>query len=100
VIGNRIFHNPDNNYPVIIDRVIEQKRGKQKNMIVLKEKGNWNCEYRLEKSLGCPSVYGSDLGSKTFLEIVKPYEVVEGEDNCLLNTGIDELWDLVTGAVS
>jgi len=28
----------------------------------------------------------------------KPYEVVEKHGNVLLNAGIDELWDLVTGA--
>jgi hypothetical protein len=34
------------------------------------------------------------------LEAISPYEVIEGKDNCLLNTGIDEIWDLVTGAVT
>lgn len=65
-----------------------------------KEKGNWKCKFKLEKRPGDINGYHSDLGRKTFLEVVKPYEVIEGEDNCLLNSGIDELWDLVTGAVS
>jgi hypothetical protein len=64
------------------------------------EAGRWKCKFRLEKRLGDINVYSSDLGRKTFLEVVKPYEVIEGKDNCLLNTGIDEIWDLVTGAVS
>ena len=65
-----------------------------------KEKGNWKCKFRLEKRLGDINAYGSELGRATFLDVIKPYEVIEGEDNCLLNTGIDEIWDLVTGAVS
>jgi hypothetical protein len=65
-----------------------------------KEKVTWKCKFRLEKRLGDIDAYHSDLGRKTFLEVVKPYEVIEGEDNCLLNSGIDEIWDLVTGAVS
>ena len=64
------------------------------------EKGNWNCKYRLEKRWGDINEYVSDIGRAKFLEGVAPYEVLEGEDNCLLNTGIDEIWDLVTGAVS
>jgi hypothetical protein len=35
-----------------------------------------------------------------FHERFKPYEIIEMEGNCLLNTGIDEMWDLITGAVS
>lgn len=65
-----------------------------------KEKGSWKCKYRLEKRKGDINAYKSAIGRKTFLDVVKPYEVIEGEDNCLLNTGIDEMWDLVTGAVS
>jgi hypothetical protein len=64
------------------------------------EAGRWKCKFRLEKRLGDIDAYHSDLGRKTFLEVVAPYEVMEGEDNCLLNAGIDEIWDLVTGAVS
>ena len=64
------------------------------------EKGHWKCKYRLEKRHGDINAYKSELGRAAFLDVVKPYEVIEGEDNCLLNSGIDELWDLVTGAVS
>lgn len=64
------------------------------------ERGNWNCKFRLEKRVGDIDAYSSIEGRKAFLEVVKPYEVIDGEDNCLLNTGIDEMWDLVTGVVS
>jgi len=64
------------------------------------EKGHWKCKYKLEKRHGDINAYGSELGRATFLEVVEPYEIIEGEDNCLLNTGIDEMWDLITGAVS
>jgi len=65
-----------------------------------REVGHWNCKFRLEKRQGDINAYNSELGRATFLDVVKPYEVIEGEDNCLLNSGIDEIWDLVTGAVS
>ena len=68
--------------------------------MVQEEKGHWKCEYRLEKRLGDINAYDFAVGRAAFLDDVKPYEVLEGEDNCLLNSGIDEIWDLVTGAVS
>ncbi len=64
------------------------------------EKGAWKCRWQLEKRMGDINAYRSALGRATFLDVVKPYEVIEGEDNCLLNAGIDEIWDLVTGEVS
>jgi hypothetical protein len=68
--------------------------------MIQKEKGNWNCKFMLEKRKGDINACKSALDRKTFLKVVKPYEVLVGEDNCLLNSGIDEIWDLVTGAVS
>ena len=55
----------------------------------------WLCRYKLAK-------YHQDIepyrGSEpAFYERFKPYEVIEGEGNCLLNTGIDEMWDLICG---
>jgi hypothetical protein len=55
----------------------------------------WLCRYKLAK-------YHQDIepyrgSEKTFYEQFKPYEVIEGEGNCLLNTGIDEMWDLICG---
>ena len=64
------------------------------------EKGHWKCKFRLEKRQGDIDAYRSDMGRAAFLEVIKPYEIIEGEHNCLLNTRIDEMWDLVTGAVN
>ncbi len=60
------------------------------------ELANWLCRYRLSK-------YRQDIEpyrgrEDEFHQLFKPYEVIEGEGNCLLNSGIDEIWDLVTGA--
>ncbi len=62
------------------------------------ELANWLCRYKLSR-------YHQDIEpyrgrEDEFHQLFKPYEVIEGEGNCLLNTGIDEIWDLVTGAVS
>ncbi|TET17542.1 MAG: hypothetical protein E3J75_02285 [Dehalococcoidia bacterium] len=62
------------------------------------ELANWLCRYRLSK-------YHQDIEpyrgrEDEFHQLFEPYEVIEGEGNCLLNSGIDEIWDLVTGAVS
>ncbi|HEY54868.1 MAG TPA: hypothetical protein G4N91_01115 [Dehalococcoidia bacterium] len=58
----------------------------------------WTCHYKLSK-------YHQDIepyrGSEpAFYEKFQPYEVIEGEGNCLLNAGINEMWDLITGGVS
>lgn len=62
------------------------------------ELANWLCRYRLSK-------YHQDIEpyrgrEDEFHQLFEPYEVIEGEGNCLLNSGIDEIWDLVTDAVS
>ena len=59
-----------------------------------KEKAQWKCHYRLEKRVGEPRKGESEA---KFCKRVEPYEVREGDDNCLLNTGIAELWNLVDG---
>jgi hypothetical protein len=56
----------------------------------------WLCHYKLSK-------YQEDIEfyrgrEDEFRKLFKPCEVIEGEGNCLLNTGIDEMWDLITGA--
>jgi hypothetical protein len=58
----------------------------------------WRCRYKLSK-------YRQDIaphrGSEAeFYRLYRPYEVIEGQGNCLLNSGIDEMWDLITGASS
>jgi hypothetical protein len=63
-----------------------------------KETANWLCRFRLSK-------YREDIGAyrgreEEFHRIFRPYKIIEGEGNCLLNTGIDEMWDLITGASS
>ena len=60
-----------------------------------KDVARWLCRYRLSK-------YHQDIESyrgsePAFYKRFKPYEVIEGEGNCLLNSGIDEMWDLITG---
>lgn len=60
------------------------------------ELANWLCRYRLSK-------YHQDIEpyrgrEDEFHQLFKPYEVIEEEGNCLLNSGIDEIWGLVTGA--
>jgi hypothetical protein len=63
----------------------------------IKEKGNWNCRARLLKYAEDIKPYAQDGKENDFHELFKPYEVIEMEGNCLLNTGIDEMWDLITG---
>ena len=53
----------------------------------------WRCRFLLSK-------YREDVGQykdSEFQQLFKPYEVVYGEGNCLLNSGIDEMWDLICG---
>ena len=59
------------------------------------DSAKWQCRFRLSK-------YRQDIGpyrgrEGEFHGTFKPYEVKEGEGNCLLNTGIDEIWDLIAG---
>jgi len=64
------------------------------------ESANWLCRYRLSKYREDIEPYRLGDKEASFHKLFKPYEVIEGEGNCLLNTGIDEIWDMVTGAVS
>jgi hypothetical protein len=59
------------------------------------ESAKWQCRYTLSK-------YFEDIARfpgapEEFSRSFKPYEVRRGEGNCLLNTGIDEMWDLICG---
>ena len=63
--------------------------------MVKNDSARWRCRYRLSK-------YREDIGpyrgrEDEFHRIFEPYEVREGEGNVLLNTGIDEMWDLIAG---
>ncbi len=58
----------------------------------------WLCYFKLSK-------YHEDIEpyhgrEDEFHKLFEPYDIIEGEGNCLLNAGIDEMWDLITGAVS
>jgi len=60
-----------------------------------KETARWLCRFRLSK-------YREDIAAyhgreDEFHRRFRPYEVIEEEGNLLLNSGIDEMWDLITG---
>src|SRR4030042_2043050 len=60
-----------------------------------RELANWRCRFRLSK-------YHEDIEpyrgrEDKFYQLCMPYEIIDGEGNCLLNTGIDEMWDLIVG---
>ena len=60
-----------------------------------RELARWLCRFRLSK-------YQEDIEpyrgrEDEFYRLFTPYGVIEGEGNCLLNSGIDEMWDLVVG---
>jgi hypothetical protein len=60
-----------------------------------RELARWLCRFRLSK-------YREDIEpyrekEEEFHRLFSPYEVIKGEGNCLLNTGIDEMWDLIVG---
>ena len=62
------------------------------------ERANWLCHYKLSK-------YHQDIEpyrgrEDQFHQLFKPYQIIEGEGNCLLNSGIDEMWDLIVGGSS
>ena len=62
--------------------------------------GHWHMRARLSKYHEDITPYAKEGREAEFHKLYQPYEVIEQEGNCLLNTGIDEIWDLVTGAVS
>ena len=59
------------------------------------EQASWRCQYKLSKYHENIEKYRGR--EEEFRQFFRPYEVIGGEGNCLLNTGIDEMWDLVTG---
>jgi hypothetical protein len=63
-----------------------------------REIANWHCKFNLRKYVEDIEPYRGR--EDEFHRLFKPYEVIEGGENCLLNTGIDEMWDLITGVVS
>ncbi len=59
------------------------------------ETARWLCRFRLSKYREDISPYRGREGE--FHRRFEPYKVISGEGNCLLNTGIDEMWDLIAG---
>lgn len=64
------------------------------------ETAHWKCQYKIEKREGDINECLTPAQRLVFLEQIKPYEIIEGNHNCLLNSGINEMWDLITGVVS
>lgn len=60
-----------------------------------KESARWLCRFRLNKYHENIEPYLSR--ESEFYRLFKPYEVIDGEGNLLLNSGIDEMWDLIVG---
>jgi len=61
---------------------------------------HWKCHAKLEKREGDIDACKTPEERLAFLKNTVPYEVIEMEGNCLLNSGIDKIWDLVTGVVA
>jgi hypothetical protein len=66
----------------------------------VKERAIWQCKARLLKYNEDITPFAKDGKEADFHKLFKPYEVREIDGNCLLNSGIDEMWDLITGVVS
>jgi len=61
------------------------------------DSGNWHMKARLLKYHEDITPFAKEGKEAEFHKLFKPYQVIEQEGNCLLNTGINEIWDLVTG---
>jgi len=64
------------------------------------EHANWNMRATLSKYKEDITPFAKEGREAEFHKLYKPYEIIEQEGNCLLNTGIDEMWDLITGVES
>jgi len=62
------------------------------------ELAQWQCRARLYKYAEDITPFAQEGKEAEFHKLFKPYEVREIEGNLLLNEGIDEMWDLITGA--
>lgn len=63
---------------------------------MINEKANWNVDVKVRKFKEDISEYRDK--EQEFYDQFNPYEEKESHGNLLLNTGIDEIWDLVTAA--
>lgn len=66
----------------------------------VKDRANWHMRARLLKYKEDITPFAKEGREAEFHKLFTPYEIIEMEGNCLLNTGIDEMWDLITGEVS
>jgi len=60
-----------------------------------KESARWLCRFRLSKYRENVEPYRGREAE--FHRLYQPYEVIEKDGNLLLNSGIDEMWDLIVG---
>jgi hypothetical protein len=60
-----------------------------------KDSARWMCRFKVSKYREDIETFRGREGE--FHRRFQPYEVIEGEGNLLLNSGIDEMWDLITG---
>ena len=61
----------------------------------MNESARWLCRFRVSKYREDIEAYQGNEAD--FHQLFKPCEVTDGEGNLLLNSGIDEMWDLVVG---
>src|SRR4030042_1850562 len=60
-----------------------------------RESAKWGVKFKVEKYHEDSTPFKGN--EDEFIRRFKPFEVIEGEGNCLLNVGINILWQLVTG---
>lgn len=78
----------------------EQKSTGEEEIMEKQETAKWKCQYRLEKREGDINACETPQNRLQWLENTKPYEILEGEGNLMLNSGINKIWDLVDGTVT
>jgi len=59
------------------------------------DSGHWNCRSTVRKYHEDITPFKEEGREAEFDKLFTPYEVIEQKGNCLLNTGIDAIWDLV-----
>lgn len=64
------------------------------------ERGGWHCEATLFKYKEDIAPYEKKRQEALFHKKFHPYEIIKMEGNCLLNTGINQMWGLITGALT
>jgi len=70
------------------------------NRFPVHESGKWHMKATLSKYHEDITPFASEGREAEFHKLFTPYDVIKQEGNCLLNSGINEIWDLVTGAAA